>query len=154
MNTQEKLKYFTEKMSLPFFIKSTVKLEQLDNELARFTKKELKGERCFKYTSQDLRSYILSLEKVHKALNKKISFYKFDKYLQNKYTKLDGKTLTMETRKLAEYINGARICQMLLSRGHYWATITKMIEMQYQQEKEASDEVFNHEILSGLLEIF
>ena len=154
MNTQEKLKYFTEKMSLPFFIKSTVKLEQLDNELARFTKKELKGERCFNYTSQDLRSYILSLEKVHKALNKKISFYEFDKYLQNKYTKLDGKTLTMETRKLAEYINGARICQMLLSRGHYWATITKMIEMQYQQEKEASDEVFNHEILSGLLEIF
>ena len=154
MNTQEKLKYFTEKMSLPFFIKSTVKLEQLDNELARFTKKELKGERCFKYTSQDLRSYILSLEKVHKALNKKISFYEFDKYLQNKYTKLDGKTLTMETRKLAEYINGARISQMLLSRGHYWATITKMIEMQYQQEKEASDEVFNHEILSGLLEIF
>ena len=97
MNTQEKLKYFTEKMSLPFFIKSTVKLEQLDNELARFTKKELKGERCFNYTSQEVRSYILTLEKVHKALNKKISFYEFDKYLEKKYDKLDGKTLTMET---------------------------------------------------------
>ena len=154
MNTQEKLKYFTEKMSLPFFIKSTVKLEMLDNELAKYTKKELKGERCFNYTSQEVRAYILSLEKVHKAINKKISFYEFDKYLEKKYTKLDGKTLTMETRKLAEYISGARICQMLLSRGHYWATITKMIEMQYQQEKEASDEIFNHEILSGLLEIF
>ena len=154
MNTQEKLKYFTEKMSLPFYMKSTVKLEQLDNELARFTKKELKGERCFNYTSQDVRAYILALEKVHKALNKKISFYEFDKYLEKKYTKLDGKTLTLETHKLSQYISGARICQMLLSRGHYWATITKMVEMQYQQEKEASDEVFNHEILSGLLEIF
>ena len=154
MNTQEKLKYFTEKMSLSFFIKSTVKLELLDQELAKYTKKELKGERCFNYTSQEVRAYILALEKVHKALNKKISFYEFDKYLEKKYTKLDGKTLTMETRKLAEYISGARICQMLLSRGHYWATITKMIEMQYQQEKEASDEIFNHEILSGLLEIF
>lgn len=154
MNTQEKLKYITEKMSLPFFIKSTVKLEKLDNELARLTKKELKGERCFNYTSQDVRAYILALEKVHKTINKKISFYEFDKYLENKYTKLDGKTLTLETHKLSQYISGARICQMLLSRGHYWATITKMIEMQYQQEKEASDEVFNHEILSGLLEIF
>lgn len=154
MNIQERIKYFTEKMSLPFFIKSTVKLEMLDNELAKFTKRELKGERCFNYTSQDLRTYILALEKVHKALNKKISFYEFDKYLQKKYTKLDGKTLTLETHKLAQYISGARICQMLLSRGHYWATITKMIEMQHQQEKEASDEIFNHEILSGLLEIF
>jgi hypothetical protein len=154
MNIQERIKYFTENMNLNFFIKSTVKLEILDNELAKFTKRELKGERCFKYTSQDLRSYILALEKVHKALNKKISFYEFDKYLEKKYAKLDGKTLTLETHKLAQYINGARICQMLLSRGNYWATITKMIEMQYQQEKEASDEVFNHEILSGLLEIF
>ena len=129
MNTQEKLKYFTEKMSLPFFIKSTVKLEMLDNELAKFTKRELKGERCFNYTSQEVRAYILALEKVHKAINKKISFYEFDKYLQNKYTKLDGKTLTLETHKLAQYISGARICQMLLSRGHYWATITKLVEI-------------------------
>ena len=154
MNTQEKLKYFTEKMSLPFFIKSTVKLEQLDNELAKYTKRELKGERCFNYTSQEVRAYILSLEKVHKALNKKISFYEFDKYLGKKYTKLDGKTLTLETHKLAQYISGARICQMLLSRGHYWATITKMIEMQYQQEKEKSDDIFNDAILCGLMEAY
>ena len=43
---------------------------------------------------------------------------------------------------------------MLLSRGHYWATITKMIEMQYQQEKEASDDIFNHAILCGLMEAY
>lgn len=60
----------------------------------------------------------------------------------------------MEIHNLAQYINGARICQMLLSVNNYWAAILKMIEMQYQQEKEASDEVFNHEILSGLLEMF
>lgn len=154
MNIQERIKYFTENMNLNFFIKSTVKLEMLDNELAKFTKRELKGERCFKYTSQDLRSYILSLEKVHKALNKKISFYEFDKYLENKYTKIDGKILTQETHNLSQYINGARICQMLLSVNNYWAAILKMIEVQYRQEKEASDEIFNHEILSGLLEVF
>lgn len=154
MNTQEKLKYFTEKMSLPFFIKSTVKLEQLDNELAKYTKRELKGERCFNYTSQEVRSYILALEKVHKAINKKISFYGFEKYLEGKYTKMDGKTLHLETHKLAQYISGARVCQMLLSRGHYWATITKMIEMQYQQEKDESDDIFNHAILCGLMEAY
>ena len=65
MNVQERIKYFTENMNLNFFIKSTVKLEMLDNELAKFTKRELKGERCFNYTSQDLRTYILALEKVH-----------------------------------------------------------------------------------------
>ena len=154
MNIQERIKYFTENMNLNFFIKSTVKLEMLDNELAKFTKRELKGERCFNYTSQEVRAYVLTLEKVHRAINKKISFYEFDKYLEKKYDKLDGKTLTMETRKLAEYINGARICQMLLSRGNYWATITKMIEMQYQQEKDESDDIFNHAILCGLMEAY
>ena len=43
---------------------------------------------------------------------------------------------------------------MLLSTNNYWAAILRMIEMQYQQEKEASDEIFNHEILAGLLEVY
>jgi hypothetical protein len=154
MNIQEKLKYFTEKMSLNFFIKNAVKMELLDKDIRRYLKKELKGEKNVQFTSQDLRSYVLALEKVHKALNKKISFYEFDKYLENKYTKIDGKILTQETHNLSQYINGARICQMLLSVNNYWAAILKMIEVQYRQEKEASDEIFNHEILSGLLEVF
>jgi len=154
MNTQEKLKYFTEKMSLPFFIKNSMKMELLDKDIRRYIKKELKGEKIVQFTSQDLRTYVLALEKVHKQLNKKVSFYEFDKYLEKKYTKIDSKILTQETHNLSQYISGARIYQMLLSVNNYWAAILKMIEMQYQQEKEASDEVFNHEILSGLLEIF
>ena len=154
MNIQERIKYFTDNMSLPFFIKSAVKLELLEKDVRRYIKKEVKGEKVVQFTSQDLRSYVMTLEKTHKALNKKISFYEFDKYLEGKYKKLDAKILTQETHNLAQYINGARICQMLLSTNNYWAAILKMIEMQYQQEKEASDEVFNHEILSGLLEIF
>ena len=39
MNTAEKLKYFTEKMSLPFFIKSSVKLELLEKDVRRYIKK-------------------------------------------------------------------------------------------------------------------
>lgn len=154
MNTQEKINYFTQKMSLDFFIKSSAKLELLDKDVRRCIKKELKGEKIVNFTSQDLRSYVLSLEKVHKALNKKVSFYEFDKMLEKKYTSIDSKVLRKETHNLAQYINGARICQMLLSTNNYWAAMLRMIEMQYQQEKEASDEVFNHEILSGLLEIF
>lgn len=154
MNIQERINYFTEHMDLNFFIKNSVKLELLDKDVRRYIKKELKGDRIAQFTSQDLRSYVLALEKVHKALNKKISFYEFDKYLNKKYTKLDGKALTLETRNLGQYINGARICQMLLSTNNYWAAILRMIEMQYQQEKEASDEIFNHEILAGLLEVY
>jgi hypothetical protein len=154
MNIQEKLKYFTENMNLNFFIKNSVKLELLDKDIRRYIKKELVGEKIVQFTSQDLRTYVLALEKVHKQLNKKVSFYEFDKYLVKKYTKIDSKILTQETHNLAQYINGARVCQMLLSTNNYWAAILRMVEIQYQQEKEASDEVFNHEILSGLLEIF
>lgn len=154
MNTQEKLKYFAENMSLSFFIKNSMKMELLDKDIRRYIKKELKGEKIVQFTSQDLRTYVLALEKVHKQLNKKVSFYEFDKYLEKKYTKIDSKILTQETHNLSQYINGARICQMLLSVNNYWAAILKMIEMQYKQEKEASDEIFNHEILAGLLEIY
>lgn len=154
MNIQEKINYYSKEMSLNFFIKNYVNFEKLDEQLKKLTKRELKGERIIQFNSQDLRTYVLALEKVHKALNKKISYFEFNKYLENKYQLLDGKSLTLETHKLGEYIRAASICQMLLSRANYWATITRMIEMQYEQEKEKSDEIFNHEILSGLLEIF
>lgn len=154
MNIQEKINYYSKEMSLNFFIKNYVNFEKLDEQLKKLTKRELKGERIIQFNSQDLRTYVLALEKAHKALNKKISYFEFSKYLENKYKLLDGKTLALETHKLGEYIRAASICQMLLSRANYWATITRMIEMQYEQEKEKSDEIFNHEILSGLLEIF
>lgn len=154
MNIQERINYFTDNMNLNFFIKNTARLELLEKEVRRLIKKEHKGEKVVSFTSQDIRSHVVALEKVHKQLNKKVSFYEFDKMLEKKYTSIDSKVLLQETHNLAQYINGARICQMLLSTNNYWAAILKMIEMQYQQEKEASDEVFNHEILSGLLEIF
>lgn len=154
MNIQEKIKYYTDNMSLSFFIKSTAKLEILEKDVRRLIKKELKGEKVVQFTSQDLRSLVIALEKVHKLLNKKISFYEFDKLLEKKYKKVDAKILTQETHNLAQYINGARICQMLLSTNNYWAAILRMIEMQYQQEKEESDDIFNHAIITGLLEIF
>ena len=82
MNTQEKLNYFTSNMSLPFFLKNYVKLELLDKDIRRYIKRELKGEKNLQFTSQDLRSYVLALEKVHKVLNKKISFTEFNKHLE------------------------------------------------------------------------
>ena len=154
MNTQEKLNYFTSNMSLPFFLKNYVKLELLDKDIRRYIKRELKGEKNLQFTSQDLRSYVLALEKVHKVLNKKISFTEFNKHLEKRYNKVDSKILREETKNLSQYINGARICQMLLSVNNYWASVVRMVECQYEQEKEASDEVFNHEILSALLEVY
>ena len=136
MNTQEKLNYFTSNMSLPFFLKNYVKLELLDKDIRRYIKRELKGEKNLQFTSQDLRSYVLSLEKVHKVLNKKISFTEFNKHLEKRYNKVDSKILREETKNLSQYINGARICQMLLSVNNYWASVVRMVECQYEQEKE------------------
>ena len=84
MNIQERIKYYTDNMSLSFFIKSTAKLEILEKDVRRLIKKELKGEKVVQFTSQDLRSLVIALEKVHKLLNKKISFYEFDKLLEKK----------------------------------------------------------------------
>lgn len=154
MNTKEKLNYFTSKMSLPFFMKNCVKLELLDKDINRYIKRELKGEKNLQFSSQDLRSYVLALEKVHKALNKKISFTEFNKHLEKRYTKVDSKILREETKLLGQYIASARICQMLLSTNNYWASVVRMVECQYEQEKENSDEIFNHEILSALLEVY
>ena len=153
MNTQEKLKYFTEKMSLNFFIKNYVKMELLDKEINRVVKKELKGERRLSFTSQDLRIYTIALEKVHKILNKKISFVEFTKKIEH-HKRVDTKVMNDETKNLAQYILAARQAQMLVSLTNYWATIVYMLELEHQQRKQESDEIFNLEILSGLLEIF
>lgn len=153
MKIKELINYYSGNMSLIFFIKNYIKIELLSNEIKRVVKKELKGERRLNFSSQDLRTFVLALEKVHKELNKKISFTEFTKKIE-RHKKVDTKVLNNETKDLAQYIYAARYSQMLVSLFNYWATITFLLETQHQQEKEASDEIFNHEILSGLLEIF
>ena len=153
MKTKESINYYSSQMCLNFFIKNYIKIELLSNEIKRVVKKELKGERRLNFSSQDLRTFVLALEKVHKELNKKISFTEFTKKIE-RHKKVDTKVLNNETKDLAQYINAARYSQMFISLFNYWATITFLLETQHQQEKEKSDEIFNHEILSGLLEIF
>ena len=153
MKIKELINHYSGNMSLNFFIKNYIKIELLSNEIKRVVKKELKGERRLNFSSQDLRTFVLTLEKVHKELNKKISFTEFTKKIE-RHKKVDTKVLNNETKDLAQYINAARYSQMFISLFNYWATITFLLETQHQQEKEASDEIFNHEILSGLLEIF
>lgn len=153
MNIQERINYFSGNMSLNFFIKNYVKMELLDKEINRVVKKELKGERRLSFTSQDLRTYTIALEKVHKILNKKISFVEFTKKIE-RHKRVDTKVMNDETKNLAQYIYAARQAQMLVSLTNYWATIVYMLELEHQQREQESDEIFNLEILSGLLEIF
>ncbi len=153
MKIKESIKYHSDNMSLNFFIKNYIKIELLSNEIKRIIKKELKGERRLNFTSQDLRTFVIALNKVHKELNKRISFTDFAKKIE-KHKKVDTKVLNSETKDLAQYINAARYSQMLISLFNYWAVITYLLELEHQQEKEKSDEIFNHEILAGLLEIF
>jgi hypothetical protein len=153
MNIKEKLNYYTEKLNIPFFIKSFIKLELLDNELRRYIKKDPDYKSNLIFTSQDLRSYIIALEKVHKALNKRLSFLEFEKRLK-KYKEVTNENFCAEIISDKEYIIALNYCQSLLIRANYWAVTTYLIERKHECNKERSDEIFNHEILSGLLEIF
>lgn len=153
MNIKEKINYYSSQMSLNFFIKSYIKLDLLEKDIGRYLKREFKGNTNLQFESQDLRSLVIALEKTHKAFNKKISFQTFRKTLE-KYKKVDGDIINKETQHFAHSVACVINCQRLLALFNYHATATYLIELKHQQEKEASDEIFNHEILSGLLEIF
>jgi hypothetical protein len=153
MGIQEEINYYSNNMSLNFFIKNDIKILMLEDRIKRHYKRALKEEGDIYFTSQDLRSFVIALEKIHKYLNKKIGFRDFTTRLGN-YKKVDGNIINEETKNLAKYIALALSCQRLLSLFNYHATLVYLIELKKEQEKEKSDEIFNHEILAGLLEIF
>lgn len=152
MNIQERINYYAENLSIPFFIKSYIKLEKLDDEIKRNIKRDPDWKSKLQFTSQDLRRYVIALERVHKAFNKRLSFVEFNKRLQ-KYDKIDNKVLQDEVISDSEYMRALSYCQAFLSRANYWATITYLIEKKHEYIKEQSDKTFNDEILGGILEI-
>jgi hypothetical protein len=153
MNIQERINYYAEKLSIPFFIKSTVKLEKLDDEIKRYIKRDPDEKSELQFTSQDLRKYVIGLEKVHKAFNKRLNFVEIQKRLE-KYDIITNEIYEKEIVSDKEYMNALNLCQSLLIRTNYWATTVYLIERKHECVKKESDEIFNHEILSGLLEIF
>ncbi|MGN1153817.1 MAG: hypothetical protein ACI4S3_07290 [Candidatus Gastranaerophilaceae bacterium] len=151
MNIQERIRYFSEKMNLNFIVKNYIKLSELEKEIRRNLKKELNGKGKVLFTSQDLRILCISLDKVHKALNKKVSFVEFQKRF-NKYDKVRNSALIEETKQLAQYLLAVREVQKLLNLFNYYAVNLYLQELQKEQIKQADDDLFNDMVLMGIIE--
>ena len=146
---QEKIRQYADNMSVPFALRNYIKFNQLENEIKRNIKRELNGSNTIQFTSQDLRYFIIRLEKAHRAMNRIINFSKFQKRFE-KYDRVSGKELKEQTLEVCKYIGCAGELQKLYSLLNYDATLLFFVELQKQQQKESDDKYFNDELTALL----
>ena len=151
MNISEKLKYYTENLNINFALKNIGKLLLLADEICRFIKKAIRGDRHLSFSSQELRLFVMAVEKVHKAVNKKCSFVEIRKRLE-KHGKIARKELIEETHNTGKYISLARDLQRVLSICNYNATMSLLLEIEREQKKTEADDIFNDLVLMGIIE--
>ncbi|MCQ2975160.1 MAG: hypothetical protein MJ211_10190 [Bacteroidales bacterium] len=151
MDIREKIEYISSSLNINFAIKNYIKIEQLEKEVRRYLKRELNNEKNIRFDSSDLRQLCMSLEKVHKSLNKKISFVEFQKKF-NKYDKITGKELWEETKKLAHYLLAVKEIQKMVSVFNYHATVCYLIELQHERIKKEDDYALEHAIYEALVD--
>ena len=153
MNIQEKINYFTENMSIKFAEINLIKMMQTVKEFKRYVTRELKGERNIQFTSSDLRRLAIELNKLLKRLHRDIEFDRFRDKIE-KHDILNNQIWIQECQNIQKKLNLAVNIQPLVLEVNYYAVVVDILERKAKQRKEESDEIFNHEILSGLLEIF
>lgn len=164
MNIQERINYFSQNMNLKFCKNQIGKIKILRIEVGRYLDKEIKSKSKMplQFTSQDLRSLTIQLEKMHKLANKQISFTEGEKRLVkrieklkdaiNKETdpikkdKLRKKAYSDETNYLAEFMALARDLQMLISCFNYYALDTLLLEKIAEKNKEDDDKILRDEL--------
>ena len=142
---QDRIREYADNMSVPFALKNYIKFNQLELEIRRNIKRELGGSNTILFTSQDLRHFIIYLEKTHRAINKIINFSMFQKRF-DKYVKISDKELVEQTHKICDYIACAGELQRLYSLLNYDATLLYFCELQKKQRKEEDNNYFNNEI--------
>ena len=146
---QDKIREHADNMSVPYALRNYIKFTQLELEIRRNIRRELGGSNTILFTSQDLRYFIIQLEKTHRALNKTINFSRFQKKFE-KYERVSNKELEEQTRALCDYVGCASELQRLYALLNYDATLLFFVELQKKQEKEKSDRIFTEEIAALL----
>ena len=153
MNIQEKISYFTQNMSIKFAEVNLIKMIQMMKDLKRYVSREIQGNKNLLFSSQDLRSFAIELNKLLKRLHRDIEFDRFRTKLEARKV-LDSKAWIEECQAIQKKLNLAVNLQPVVLEANYYAVVVDILERMAQQEKEASDEIFNHEILAGLLEVY
>jgi hypothetical protein len=153
MNIQEKLNYFTQNMNTKFAEVNLIKMMQMMKDLKRYVSREIQGNRNLIFSSQDLRSFAICLNKLLKKLHRDVEFDRFRTKLESRKV-LTNSVWIEECQLIQKKLNLAVNLQPVVLEANYYAVVVDILERMAQQEKEASDEIFNHEILAGLLEVY
>lgn len=153
MNIQEKINYFAQNMNMRFAEINLIKMMQMMKDLKRYVNREIRGDRNLIFSSQDLRRLAIELNKLLKRLHRDIEFDKFRDKLEARKV-LDSKAWIEECQAIQKKLNLAVNIQPIVLEANYYAVVVDILERMAEKEKQESDEIFNHEILAGLLEIF
>ena len=151
MNISEKINYYADNMSFKFAIVNYIKMTQTLKEVKRYVTKEIKGEKRLNVSSQDMRRWAMSLNKLIKKLQRDGEFDKFKNSLE-KHVKITNDVFIKECKEMQKKLNLAMDLQPLTLEVNYYATIIWVIEEKYRTLKEQDDELFNDVVLSGLME--
>lgn len=129
------------------------KLGILEKRIEKYLKKETYGFKNIQFDSQDLRILIIKLEKIHKAMNKSISFQEMEK----RYAKrgfIDEVTMKEDGKFIGKRIAHTIILQEQIAKFNHHATVCFFIEMQYEKEKQEDDKILAQSIKEALDEIY
>ena len=125
----------------------------MEKRIEKYLKRECFGFKNIQFNSQDLRSLVIKLEKIHKAMNKSISFIEMEKrYAKRGY--IDEKTMKEDGKLIGKRIAHAIILQEQIAKFNHHATVCFFIEMQYKKEKEKDDAILAQNIKEALDEIY
>lgn len=121
------------------------------NDIRRYVQKDLKGEKELQLDSQILRTYITVLDKVLKALNKKISHVEIKNRIISQFEKakkkdssvkeIDYRMIYSECRVVGDLIKTAQYLYACYVTINHYALLAYLIEQEKLYRKIKSDEV-------------
>ena len=163
MSVIEDIKNYSEKMNVTFFSKNWVKVCNLEKEISRHLQKYMR-DRSYKltFTSQDLRSLTVKLEKVHKGLNTTSTFMALKKKF-NKYDIIPPVALSDILKENAIKLALARKAQESLGFLNRYCAVLNVLEegvalfeaqerKRVEEEKIKDAEAFNKVLIEALNE--
>lgn len=152
MNISEKINYYAENMSYKFVKINIVKMCQTFKQIKRYIVREIKGDRNLQFTSEDMRKWAISMNKLFKKMQRDTEFDVFREELF-----IDGKMPTDEEikekcLKRQEKDNLVLNFQPLVISVNYYATVVTLLERHWKEQKDKDDDLFNDAILAGMME--
>lgn len=152
MNISEKINYYAENMSLKFVKINIVKMCQTFKQIKRYIAREIKGDRNLQFTSEDMRKWAISMNKLFKKMQRDTEFDVFREELFIDGKMPTNKEIKEKCLKRQEKDDLVLNFQPLVISVNYYATVVALLERHWQEQKDKDDDLFNDAILAGMME--